>query len=272
MSNCARGVRSVAALLAAWTITPGWRAASARAHGVNSSSCALEEAVVRALVGGREMRHQASQLRPPVARSPPAQRRASRSIRIARPEPAHPGVQLDVHRPPPAARDGVARNCSLQTTTSASAASACASSVRRQRAHHEHPHLAQAGLAQLARLARRRHRQPARAARRAPRARSAPRRARSRRPSRPRTARAVAQLGAQARAVALDRRQVHARLRALGRSAARLIVWPPCPAAPRRAGSAAITSDAITPSGAPRARAASRPASRMQPHPGARPP
>ena len=126
----------------------------------------LVEERVAALVGGGEVRHQ------PRRAASPARARATRvaSRRVARAQPAHAGVELDVHAR--ASRRGRARraNSSRQATTSASAAERDRRAPRRSSAPMTSIGAVDAGGAQRARLLRRRHREPRRAARRARRA------------------------------------------------------------------------------------------------------
>ena len=203
MSKCASRSRSMAALLAACTRSPGCSAFTARAQLVNVGELPLEEAVVVEIVGGGEVRHRPGQLHP--AGVPRRGQHARCLGRVARAEPSHAGVELDVHPAPAGGRDRldvalvpdhhvrVGRERLLQLS-------------RAERSHHQHAHAPQIGLAQLARLLRAGHRQPARAAgERGPRA-LAPRRDRSRRPSPPRTAprpsRSSARRRAQLRSIA----------------------------------------------------------------------
>ena len=215
---------------------------------------AREEAIVVQFVGGGEVRHQAHRL---------DSARVARQCEHARSQPAvacaqaaHPRVELDVH--PPAARLGDGAHVALAPHDHVDIGRQRVGDVlQRERSHHEDRHFADACLAQLTGLLRAGHGEPACSP--GERGACAGRRA---------VAVAVglddraqlgarAQLRAQPRAVALDRREVHARLRA------RRVHGP---SSSRAAGSASITSVAITPSTAPWRRAASRPADACSQH------
>ena len=187
---------------------------------------------------------------PPRAR--PAQRRACRAGPC-------PVSSLTCTRPPPAAATACDVRARSRRRRRRRAASASRQLVGAERAHHEQRHVPEPGLAQLARLARAGDRQPARAAGERRTRALAPRRGRSRRPSPPRTARRPRPARSQPRAVALDRGEVDARTRAAhahepaARSPLprrRRVPCSRCAARARTAGSASITSEAITPSAA----------------------
>ena len=172
----------------------------------------------------RDRRRSRSGSSPPPAPRPAARARARRPRamprRVARAEPAHAGVELDVHPPAAGGRDRLAGRARSRRPRRRRPRAPRRSSAWAQGAHHQHAHVAQARLAQLARPPRR----SATASQLAPPASAAralctravavavglddrAQRRAARRSSR-----------AQPRAVALDRRDVHLRLRARARS------------------------------------------------------
>ncbi len=221
---------------------------------------ACEEARVAEIVSGGEMGHHARQLDPGTL--PRGARHARCLRRVARTEAAHARIELDVDAP--AARVGDRLQVALIPHHHVGA---CRQRLLQfhhaERAHHQDPHPPQARLAKLAHLAAAGDRQPAGAAgeRRAGALRGAvavavglDHRAQLR---------AAAQLGAQTSAVALDRRHVHARLRADWRRVVGV----------NRLGCEQISHPRPPPRAAPAsARRAARRSRRMRPRPRSSPP
>src|ERR1700728_3567221 len=205
---------------------------------------ALEKRIVL-VVGGREVRHNTGQLD-----THGGHRRLHHTrglLGIARTEAPHAAVELDVHAPATGLGDRAHRLLAPHDNIRAGL-QRFVQLDRAERTHHEQPLLHEAAPPQFDRLACARHRQPA--------GTGVERRTGARGGT---VAVAVGldhhaqltllrQLSAQARAIALDCRQIHTRERATS-APARLA-----------AGSAAIPSPAITPSAAPSRSAASRPA------------
>ena len=126
MSKWVAGSRTVPALLAACTVTPGARRRIAAANGAKASRCASMNARSPSAVAKWVIAPARTQRRPGL-QDPVGD--GQRRIEVARAEPAHPGVELDVH--PDGRRGGppqAATNSGVQATTSAPAARAIGSS------------------------------------------------------------------------------------------------------------------------------------------------
>ena len=161
MSMRAAGSASVAAELAACTITPGCSARIVvRPAGEGGELRAQEAGVV--LVGGREVGEDAGQPQAGASATAAAVRRGL--VGVAGAEAAHAGVELDVHaglrRRARCARAAIVRAvASRQQATSAPRAQGDVELLGRQRAEHEQRPL-DAGGAQLGGLGGGRDRQP----------------------------------------------------------------------------------------------------------------